>query len=50
LEGRTVEEAVLRAQLTARWTCAQQATSAGSITPAQLEDLVAKSESDLLSV
>ena len=28
LEGRPVEEAVLRGQLAARWTCAQRATSA----------------------
>ena len=50
LEGRPLEESVLRAQLTARWTCAQPATSSGSITPDQLEKLVVESGAVLQSV
>ena len=50
LEGRPLEESVLRAQLTARWTCAQPASSAGSITPDQLDKLVVESGAVLQSV
>jgi sugar/nucleoside kinase (ribokinase family) len=42
LEGRPVEESVLRGQLAARWTCAQAADSGSPITAEQLEDLVDK--------
>jgi acarbose 7IV-phosphotransferase len=40
LEGRPVEDAVLRGQLAARWTCAQRASSSNLITREQLEALV----------
>jgi sugar/nucleoside kinase (ribokinase family) len=42
LEGRPVEESVLRGQLAARWTCAQSADSGNPITAEQLAELVEK--------
>ncbi|GLH72962.1 hypothetical protein GETHLI_14640 [Geothrix limicola] len=41
LEGRTLEEAVLRGQLAARHACAQRATSSNQITASQLDALTA---------
>jgi sugar/nucleoside kinase (ribokinase family) len=42
LEGRPVDESVLRGQLAARWTCAQAADSGNPITAEQLEELMDK--------
>jgi len=50
LEGRPIEEAVLRGQLAARWTCAQRASSAGQVTREQLEELVAEASGALQTV
>ena len=50
LEGRPIEESVLRAQLTARWTCAQRATSARAITAVQLEEFALEAAEALQSV
>lgn len=37
LEGRSLEESVLRGQITARWTCAQKASTGSLITREELE-------------
>ena len=50
LQGLTLEESVQRAQLTARWSCAQRASSSNLITPDQLEALVAQASGALQSV
>lgn len=47
LEGRSVEESVLRGQLAARWTCAQRASSSTLITRDQLEVLVVEASGAL---
>jgi sugar/nucleoside kinase (ribokinase family) len=50
LEGRPIEDAVLRGQLAARWTCAQRASSANLITREQLEALVVEASGALQAV
>jgi sugar/nucleoside kinase (ribokinase family) len=50
LEGRPIEEAVLRGQLAARWACAQRASSADLVTREQLEALVAEASGALQTV
>lgn len=42
LEGRPIEEALLRGQIAARHTCALRGTSDGLITPARLDALAAR--------
>ncbi len=50
LEGRPIEDAVLRGQLAARWTCAQRASSANLITRERLEALVVEASGALQAV
>ena len=50
LEGRPIEDAVLRGQLAARWTCAQRASSSSLITREQLEALVLEAGAALQTV
>jgi acarbose 7IV-phosphotransferase len=49
LEGRSVEEAVLRGQLAARWTCAQRASTGNLVTRERLEELVREASGALQS-
>ena len=50
LEGRSIEESVLRGQLSARWTCAQRATSALAITADRLDGFAQEALEALQSV
>jgi sugar/nucleoside kinase (ribokinase family) len=42
LQGHPVAASVLRGQLAARWACAQRASSSSPISPARLDDLLAR--------